>query len=371
MQGLKHADMRLVIIDPVTPRPYSHVSLHTQPLGGTEATVIRIAEGLNAIVLQHNRTENEGRYRVAATDVDPTHIVILREPAIALEMAERYPDSQKFLWMHDLCGPGTDRGKKLFAHGTRLAAAGVTLICVSDFHAADARKIFHPFPQSMRPRVARIYNPVDVSDAPNETNPTDRNKLVFFSSPHKGLDYALTVFSYLHSKNKNLRLYIANPGYLANTSSQLQGVVNLGAVSHRVIMEHVSTALCTFYPNYVYPETFGLALAESNALGVPVLTHDIGAASEVLNGEGQFVRIPRIRSLADSIFWRWPSLRPHGEVSMSLLGFSREYRDRIDSWQTGRRPVVAGRTEFSIDAVIAAWHSILEAPVGLELSAAR
>ena len=40
----------------------------------------------------------------------------------------------------------------------------------------------------MRPRVMQIYNPVDVSDAPNETNSTDPNKLVFsFPTQRLGL----------------------------------------------------------------------------------------------------------------------------------------------------------------------------------------
>ena len=40
-----------------------------------------------------------------------------------------------------------------------------------------------------------------------------------------------------------------------------------------------STAL--FKPS-LWPETFGLVYAEANALGVPVLTFDVGAAKEVL-----------------------------------------------------------------------------------------
>lgn len=64
---------------------------------------------------------------------------------MSLKMAQRCPNSQKLLWVHDLCGPGTDRGKKLFDHGTRLAAAGITLICVSDFHAAEVRNFFISF----------------------------------------------------------------------------------------------------------------------------------------------------------------------------------------------------------------------------------
>lgn len=349
--------MQMVIVDPVAPRPYSSNTLREQSLGGTEATVIRIAESMDAIVLQHNRTENEGRYRTASSLVNPSLAIMLREPAAALQMAERYPHARKMLWLHDLAGPSTDRGKKLAAHAPRLAAAGITLVCVSDFHAADVRKNFLSLPETQRPQVIRIYNPVDISSVSADEIAYDPNKLVFFSSPHKGLDYALYVFSYLHSRNKHLRLYIANPGYLPGVAKQWPGVVNLGAVPHHIIMQHVRSALCTFYPNYVYPETFGLALAESNALGTPVLTHRIGAAHEVLRGEGQFIDIPRARGIADSVFWHWPWLRNLGEASLGMLGFSKAYEQRIRSWQQGNRPVVAGRTGFSIEAVVAVWQT--------------
>jgi glycosyltransferase involved in cell wall biosynthesis len=347
--------VRIAIIDPVTPKPYSRQTLRDHPLGGTEATVVRIAEALDAVVLQHNRTDNEGRYRVAGSAIDPSHVVVLREPAAALDAAQRYPNSTVMLWLHDLCGQGTARGKKMLDHAARLAASKVTLICVSDFHAADVRKNFLSLPEDQRPQVVRIYNPVDVADAPAGDRKTDPNKLVFFSSPHKGLDYTLALFKQLRARNKQLRLFIANPGYLPSTSNDSPGIVNLGAVSHQVIMEHVSTALCTFYPNYVYPETFGLALGESNALGTPVLTHDIGAAAEVLNGPGQFIAVPALRNLADSVFWHWPFLRPMGEASLGLLGFSNGYRERIESWQDGGRPVVAGRPEFSTENAVLAW----------------
>jgi glycosyltransferase involved in cell wall biosynthesis len=353
--------VRIAIIDPVTPKPYSGATLRDQPLGGTEATVIRIAEALDAIVLQHNRGDDEGRYRVASSTIDPTHVVVLREPAAALDAARRYPDSKILLWLHDLCGPGTARGKKMLDHAVALAEHRVTLVCVSDFHANDVRRNFLALSEGRHPAVVRVYNPVDVTDAPDGARPTDPNKLVFFSSPHKGLDYTLTIFKQLRARNKHLRLFIANPGYLPSTSNNSPGIVNLGAVPHSVIMEHVSTALCTFYPNYVYPETFGLALGESNALGTPVLTHNIGAAEEVLNGPDQFIRVPAVRNLADSVFWRMPSLRAGGEASLGLLGFSKGYRERIERWQEDGRPAVAGRPEFSTENVVQAWRAVLSA----------
>ena len=348
--------MQMVIVDTVTPKPYSARTLREEPLGGTEATVVRIAEALDATVLQHNRSYDEGRYRQLSSIVSPTQVVTLREAAAALAMVERFPTARHLLLLHDLAGPTRDRGIKLRTFAARLAAANVTIVCVSDFHSSEVSSTLALLPPQQRPRVIRIYNPVDVSTA--GVTEVDPNKLVFFSSPHKGLDYTLSLFAHLYARCPELRLYIANPGYLPGLTRALPGVINLGPVPHHVILNHVRSAMCTLYPNYVYPETFGLALAESNALGTPVLTHPIGAASEVLNGDGQLIKVPAIRKLADSVFWRLPRLRAPGDAILFRVGFSREYAKRIDSWRSGARPVVAGRKSFAIDHVCAAWRAI-------------
>lgn len=351
--------MRVTIFDPTTPKPYSLKSLTSEPLGGTEATVIRLAEALDAIVVQHNRTTDDGRYRCSMRDIDPETIIVLRDPIAALEVSKRYPEAKTILWLHDLAGPRTDRGKKLQALSVRLAESNIHIVCVSDFHAAEIRNNFMTNSSSQRPVVSRIYNPVDVSSADHSSNGYDVNKLVFFSSPHKGLAHAISVFSHLHTRNKKLKLYIANPGYLASTTSTANGVVNLGAISHRDVLNHVKSALCTFYPNYVYPETFGLAFAESNALGTPVLTHNIGAANEVLSGNGQIVEVPAVRKIADSVYWRWPFVRPFGEAALNLAGASSGYRKTLARWQTGGRPATVGRPEFFLENVKIEWLNLI------------
>jgi glycosyltransferase involved in cell wall biosynthesis len=353
--------MGLVIFDPVAPHPYSLDTLRHAPLGGTEATVIRVAEALDAIVWQHNRTVSEGRYRTGPCAPGPTTLVVLRDPVAALEMASRFPRARVLLWMHDLAGPGNHCGRILLAHAARLAAASITLVCVSDFHAREVHANLAEVPATHRPQVVRIYNPVDVSSAAGNATGIDPDKLVFFSSPHKGLDHTLTAFASLRRALPSLRLYLANPGYYRGLDHAPPGVVNLGAVPHHVILQHVKTALCTFYPNFVFPETFGLVLGESNALGTPVLTHGIGATTEVLQGDGQIVRVPRGMDTADRVLRKWPALRPLGRVPFALMGWARLYGSQLRSWRDGKRPAVQGRAEFAIDQVAAQWRQLIDA----------
>jgi glycosyltransferase involved in cell wall biosynthesis len=353
--------MKLLFVDTVAPKPYSKQTLVDGVLGGTEATIIRIAEKLNADVMQSCRSHSEGRYHSLNLALEPTHVVTLREPKFCLEQARKYPNAKHYLWLHDLAAPVMDRGKKLKHFASDLFEHRITVVCVSDFHANQVMENFLSFPLGKRPKVVRIYNPVDVSSIDNCEASIDRNKLVFFSSPHKGLEFTLHVFNYLHKRNRKLKLFIANPGYRYFSNQKFQrdsGIINLGTVPHHVILSHVQSALCTFYPNYEYPETFGLVLAESNALETPVLAHSIGAANEILIAKEQFVNIPRFRSIADAIYWRAPGLRRYGEMVMGVMGFFRAYEERIREWQFERLKV-HGNSEFSIDLIAAAWNKLL------------
>jgi glycosyltransferase involved in cell wall biosynthesis len=359
--------MPITIVDPVAPAPYTLETLRTRALGGTEATVIRVAEGLDAVVRQHNRRIDEGRYRMPAAPRQsggaPTHLLVMREAAAALEQQQRYPGARTWLWLHDLAGPENGRGARLLGYGARLAEARITVVCVSDFHAAQVRGLFRALSAAQRPRVVRIYNPVVVPGAATAGAEIDRDKLAFFSSPHKGLDYALYLFRHLHRRNPALRLYIANPGYRDSALAAQAGVINLGALPHHEIMAHLRSSLCAFYPNYVYAETFGLVLAESNAMGTPVMTHPLGAAAEVLNGEGQMLAVPRLRPLADGLYWRWPALRGLVDPVLNRCGAARGYEALLKRWQDGGRPLVAGQQRFGLAAVLDAWRAEFDTPM--------
>jgi glycosyltransferase involved in cell wall biosynthesis len=350
--------MKIVIVDPETYKPYSLENLSGGGLGGTEATVIRLAEAMDATVLQHNRVENAGRYRQMSAGENPTHIIVVRDTVQAIVQAQMHPAARTFLWLHDLAGPDTPRGKTLRECASGLTRLGITLVCVSDFQAAEIANNFFGLSATDRPAITRIYNPVVVANDAGSGSGFDPNKLVFFSSRQKGLDYTLYVFSYLHSRNRSLRLYLANPGYYAGHEREIPGVVNLGSLPHAKIVEHVRSSLCTFYPNYTFPETFGLVMAESNAVGTPVLAHPIGAAREVLRGDGQIMAVPRLRIASDLALQRFPSMRGIADAILSRIGALRCYEERISDWQSGNRPRVFARAEFALHSVVAEWRHL-------------
>ena len=135
-----------------------------------------------------------------------------------------------------------------------------------------------------------IYNPVD-DDLQPDGSPIDDRKLVFLSSPNKGLKFTLDAFRAVRRAMPDMRLIVGNPGYKPGKVARLDGVEYLGPQPQQRIHAEARTALCTFFPNFVIPETFGLVFAESKALGTPVLTHDCGAALEVLGDPAQVLPV--------------------------------------------------------------------------------
>lgn len=334
---------RLLFIDTCAPSEYSDITLKNKPLGGTEGTCIRVAEGLaktgeyRVYVAQEKR---KGVYDSAAgvtyLPIDclrefvrrPEFIVCLRDPG-ALKLARQVSkDARVYLWLHDFNQNEVARSvQDLYK---------VTVICVSDYHKTQVVEAFRRNPDasySAQVVVKRIYNPVADELQPDST-PVDRNKLVWLSSPHKGLDYAISLFRDVSRVSGCLRLFVGNPGYLPDSelsSGTTDNLVFLGSLPHSDIIYHVRNSLAVFYPNCVFPETFGLVLAEANAVGTPVLTSHLGAAPEVLS----------------------PAYSQCLDVKNKQAVIS-----RILAWQKDR-PAVSCKPAFRLTAVIEAWKEVL------------
>jgi glycosyltransferase involved in cell wall biosynthesis len=332
--------MRLLFLDITCPKPYSPETLRSEPLGGTEATVIRVAEGLaerghEVIVAQHNRLTpavGHGALYTTFEELDhiqrePHAVISIRAPELVAYGFEKFGRGPKrFLWLHDFNEQDVVRAYPV------LSDIGVKILAVSRMHKTAVKNALLSQIETVKGiHVGHIYNPV-VAQHPNVI--TDCNKLVFFSSPHKGLEHALYLFQRLREIDPAFHLTIANPGYIPSPDLSLDGVKNLGALPHSEALREVSSALCVLHPNLVFPETFGLVYAEANALGVPCIAHTgAGAVREALN--------------------------PYQEQVMDCRDEKRVI-DRILKWKAEGTPTVSLRPEFELGAVIKRWEEELE-----------
>src|SRR5213076_2813208 len=85
----------VLFYDPLCRQPYDTRTLHTCALGGTEATLTRVADALEAFVIQHNRAEDWGRYRRPQRISGITHVIVNRDSRALPLVARHYPGSAR------------------------------------------------------------------------------------------------------------------------------------------------------------------------------------------------------------------------------------------------------------------------------------
>jgi glycosyltransferase involved in cell wall biosynthesis len=347
-----------LFFDPVCKQPYDTRTLLQQAMGGTEATVTRVADALEALVVQHNRTEAYGRYRLPQRAPEITSVVINRDSRALSRVRDLYPNARVYLWLHDQLGPGSKRAGWLASTADLMREMAVTVVCVSDTQRRGVEAAL----RTMRIgdlRTQTIYNPIDDALVPDGSQ-VETSKLVFFSSPNKGLKFTLDAFRAMRRKMPDLRLVVGNPGYKIRKSVLIDGVEYLGPQPHARMLAEVRTALCTFIPNFVIPETFGLVFAESNAIGTPVLTHDCGAAVEVLGDRSQTLPVTAADRVYETLLHNVsPGWRAGPARFAESLGMFDVYTERIRAWRAGERPSVGPDPRFRLAVVAEQWRALL------------
>ncbi len=349
---------RTVFFDTVSPLPYDSRSFGERAVQGTEASVIRIADAVGGWVMQHNRSSAWERYLPVQRLPAIEHVVVIRDSRALARARELFPDARLHLWLHDKMRPATKRGRRLRADAALLRQAQVSIICVSDTQRQDVLNTLRWAGIAGLPLCTR-YNPLDATLQPDGTR-FDPSQLVFFSSPNKGLAFTLDAFGALRRAMPDLRLIVGNPGYKADALASIAGVEFLGPQPQPVMHAHVRRSLCTFQPNFRIPETFGLVYAESHALGTPVLTHDFGAAAEVVNDPRQVLPVRTsyrcYEGLVGALPPRWRRLPARLAGAAGLFD---AYVERIREWRAGGRPVVRPDPRFALPAVAAQWRELL------------
>ncbi|WP_212751915.1 glycosyltransferase family 4 protein [Roseovarius arcticus] len=282
----------IAFVDPCCAGGYDLADLEKSGLGGTEATVLRVATALRfRFRVTHYQAGRSDSIRSDAGDLRPLDhlrqaraadaIVVLNRWKVAAKLRKLYPGTPIFLWLH------VYPGRHNRAMGAVMKDADITVICVSRTHVRSLATFTRT---SDRPDITFIYNPVADGLRPDGST-RDADKLLFASSPHKGLGQVFEQFAALRLSIPSITLAVADPGYLKwDTGAVPDGVSFLGALPHHVLVQHMRQALCLFNPQTSFAETFGLVLAEANAVGTPVLIHEgLGANDEVVADEAQRV----------------------------------------------------------------------------------
>jgi len=287
------------IVDPCAPTGYG-LATDNRPIGGTEATVLTVVRALlgrfRFFLFQTNSHKCEDRSRHAPQPLEHAFqdcgcraFLVINSWKVACRLRRFHPNTPITLWLH--VHPGRHNREM----GPRLAKANIDVICVSRSHSESLK---HFLSDRAAPNIKHIYNPIDEDLRADET-PRDLNRLFFCSSPHKGLAQVLSQFATLRQRLPDLTLEIADPGYLSWDVGPIpEGVLQVGRLPHDRLIARLRRALCLFYPQDRFAETFGLVIAEANAVGTPVLVQrGLGANDEITCDAEQLIDAKNVDQL--------------------------------------------------------------------------
>ncbi|MFK8013316.1 MAG: glycosyltransferase [Marinicellaceae bacterium] len=302
----------ILFIDNTYPEPYQLVTITEKALGGTESSIIRTAELLSVrykvYVAQKYRKKihKESAHlhfipKSSIENLNPDFVIVLRKYTVLKEMSKLFPNAKIYLWIH------TYKNYEYVLKRPGISKIKAQIICNSNIHKKQTNtllnktvvgKILSLFYKNTP--IHYCYNPIEKPvHIKSERRP---NKLLFFSSPNKGLKQVISKFIEVRKFLPDLELHIANPGYKSNDKDiTIKNIYYLGSLEHDKMMQHVRESLCIFYPQSTFAETFGLIYAEANAHGTAIIAGDIGAAKEILSNENPPIDISNIKTLVQTI----------------------------------------------------------------------
>ena len=220
--------MNVLIVDPdYTRRSVDTASLERDAVGGSEASMVLVADALSAHhdvwVVQSARSENAsyGAAKYVTSDFVSglpadmfDAVIVVRAIKEVASWKTRFAKARIYLWCHDYLA-----GKRR-KYASKLARADCRVVAVSHTHAGHLAAVlgngfFRGYDQRKRQSAAQwpvttIYNPIQEHLRPKNCA-VDVRQLIFCSAPRKRLLQTLRVFAAIRERLPGLRLLVAQP----------------------------------------------------------------------------------------------------------------------------------------------------------------
>lgn len=273
-------------------------TLKTRGIGGSETAAVRMARELHKLTGKVVRVFND---RPAQCEIDGvfyqshnTARDYFAEHAPLAHIAWRHnvklTEVPTYLWCHDLVCPDIDK-----PHYTKILA-------LSNFHKNYLKHVFR-VPDE---KIHITRNGIDLERfAGVDFNQKDPNKIVFSSSPDRGLDHAIAVVEELRKQTGMSAELHAFYGFDNMTKLGLHSEVARfrklidarpwvkfhGNVQQDELIQHLKDAKAWIYPTD-FLETFCITALEMLACRVRPVVRDWGALPDTLRDlSAQFVRV--------------------------------------------------------------------------------
>jgi glycosyltransferase involved in cell wall biosynthesis len=293
--------------------PFSGETLRSQSMGGTESSIVQLAEALakrghdvcvfNAIATRRREFGVEWRPFVQAAGSARGKIgIAVANPKLFTGLAFR----SHIFWLHNPLKSWRQirRGNVGVLIRTR-----PHFVLLGEYHKAHVPRWF---PSAGRTVIHHGVYEDFFRTAPAAAPPPQR--AVFTSQPYRGLDWVLSLWPKIKDQVPGATLDIFAPkAHQAEANSKkeaLDGVRFRGSIAHTELVKELATARVQIIPGH-RDETYCLAAAEAAAAGVPIVTLGKGSLSErVRDGKTGFIERSReafvsgvVRLLSDDSLW--------------------------------------------------------------------
>jgi len=240
-----------------------------RPLGGSEI--------LNNNLLKYAGQDWQRKVNLVLSVCDPAYID---------------PNRVNVVWQHLAYDQGAIAGMA----DTNFIEAIDHFVYVSDWQLAQFQNRF-PINLSQNHVIKNAIEPIEFKEKPK-----DKIKLIYTSTPNRGLEVLLKAFKILNRKDIELTVFSSNIIYGKGYSNQLAGahdhlfhqcrttpgIIYRGYAMNKAVRQALQQSHILAYPS-IYEETSCLAAIEAGAAGCKIVTTDLGALPETCDKWATYV----------------------------------------------------------------------------------
>lgn len=203
-------------------------------------------------------------------NINNSVVIVQRDFEYVINLHKINSSNKYILWSHDYLYiefknlSGDYSNKEINDYCT---INNIKIVSVSQYHARNIKKRLPSV------NITTIYNALFPQYLHRDSTIShDKNKIIFASAWHKGLDNVLKIGTEYYKKNKNFKLVLIQPIYCTWNPDlkEYPFVEKVGCIKDKgEYSKLLQGCLCVLSTSF--PETFGCVFAECLHLGVPVI----------------------------------------------------------------------------------------------------
>lgn len=287
-----------------SPMEYDVETPYIEPLGGSESAlcylVVALASRGHEVSLfwrRNTRVKKLGVHHINVNDValvDLDVLVVQNSPDFGKDMRTRLPEKTKLvLWSQH----ASDQVAVASLHGPEVQLLFDRIVLLSEWQKAQYITDFGVDPQ----KIVLIGNAISPAFENAEIAEKVPDSMAYTSTPFRGLSLLGEIFEQVRGVRPQATAHIFSSMKVYQLArdefvpvykklKKLKGVQYHGSLSQKALSEQLRTIESLAYPN-LFPETSCIAVMEAMALGLRIVTSDLGALPETTAGYAQLVPI--------------------------------------------------------------------------------